>query len=190
MEQVIEEPGNKELSQKKRISRRLPKSIRPEEFKELIKVIIDKDKISKIAFLLAYASGLRISEVLRVKKENFLSDGFVFIEESKYGVERKVPKPKGWRDEFFKFLPLKKDISISSSSRKLQRRFKKYSKKAKLDPKYTFHSLRHGFATRCLESGMPLNQVQVLLGHSNISTTSVYVKANPKDALKSYEDLF
>jgi integrase len=190
MEQETKEETIKELSQKKRKTRKLPKSIRPEEFKELIKVIPDKDRYSKTAFLLAYASGLRISEVLRVKQENFLSDGFVFIEQSKYGVERKTPKPKGWREEFFKLLPLQKKLSIAAGSRTLQRRFKKYSKKAKLNPAYTFHSLRHGFATRCLESGMPLNQVQVLLGHSNISTTSVYVKANPKDALKSYEELF
>ena len=190
METNTKETNNSEVSQKKRKSKRIPKSLRPEEFKALIKVIPDKDKFSKISFLLGYASGLRISEVLRVKKENFLSDGFIFVEESKYGVERKVPKPKGWRDEFFKYLPLQGKLSISSGSRKLQRKFKKYSKKAKLDLRYTFHSLRHGFATRCLESGIPLNQVQVLLGHSNISTTSVYVKANPLDALKSYEELF
>lgn len=52
------------------------------------------------------------------------------------------------------------------------------------------HSLRHGFATRCLESGIPINQVQMLLGHSNVSTTSIYVKANPIDAIKNYEELF
>ncbi|HEY0088226.1 MAG TPA: tyrosine-type recombinase/integrase, partial [Candidatus Lokiarchaeia archaeon] len=63
-------------------------------------------------------------------------------------------------------------------------------RKAKLPEFYTFHSLRHGFATRLLESGVPINQVQVLMGHSNISTTSIYLKANPIDAIKSYEDLF
>ena len=73
---------------------------------------------------------------------------------------------------------------------RLQRNFKTACVKAKLNSLYTFHSLRHGFATRLHESGTPLNQVQVLLGHSNISTTSVYVKANPLDAIKSYEDLF
>jgi site-specific recombinase XerD len=56
--------------------------------------------------------------------------------------------------------------------------------------RYTFHSLRHGFGTRLLEQGVPLNQVQLLLGHTNISTTSVYLKASPIDALQSYEEKF
>ncbi len=37
---------------------------------------------------------------------------------------------------------------------------------------------------------MPLSHIQMLMGHSNISTTNVYTRARPMDALKSYEDLF
>ncbi len=162
---------------------KIPKSIRPEEFKLLIQKTPIGDVLARISFLLAYGSGLRISEVLRCKKEH-IKGNTIFIIESKYGVERIVPKPKGWKDVFIKSLPLK------TTPRTLQRKFKKYSLSAKLSDYYTFHSLRHGFATRLLENGVPINQVQVLLGHSNLSTTSVYTKANPHDALKSYEELF
>jgi integrase/recombinase XerD len=177
-----EEMSQFEQKTKKR-SRKIPKCIRPEEFIELIKAIPTKDKIAKVSFLLAYASGMRLSEVLRCDKEHFKQNS-IFIPESKYGLERIVPIPKGWKKEFESLLPIKKN------KRTIQRKFKYYSKKAKLQDYYTFHSLRHGFATRLLESGVPINQVQVLLGHSNISTTSIYLKANPSDALKSYEDLF
>lgn len=170
-------------------NKRLPKAVRPEEFIKYIKIIPKKDYLSKISSLLAYGSGLRISEVLRCDKEHFRGDS-LFIPQSKYGVERVVPIPKGWKNEFFIYLPLKKNLSIKSASRTLQRKFKKYSKLAGLNELYSFHSLRHGFATRCLESGMPLNMVQVLLGHSNISTTSIYVKANPIDAIKNYMENF
>ncbi len=163
--------------------RRLPKSVRPEEFPKLIKVIPKKDIIAKIAFLLAYGAGMRVSEVKRCSPEHFRENS-IFIPESKYGVERIVPIPKGWKKEFFKELPLKREI------RALQRRFTKYKTIAKLDPKYSFHSLRHGFATRAFENGVPLNQVSLALGHSNISTTSIYLKANPKDMLNSYEEYF
>lgn len=164
-------------------SRKIPKAVRPEEFKLLIQKVPTKDLIARVSFLLAYASGLRVSEVVRCQKEHFRVNS-IFIPESKYDVERIVPRPKGWKEVFFKELPLKRSI------RTLQRKFRKYKILAKLPDHYTFHSLRHGFATRLLESGAPISHVQVLLGHSNASTTSVYVRANPHDAIKNYEDLF
>jgi len=127
---------------------------------------------------------MRISEVLKCRKEDFQSDNSILITDSKYGVDRKVPVPKGWRQDFFKHLP------ISKTERTLQRKFKSYSKKAGLNPLYTFHSMRHGWATRMLESGVPINQVSLGLGHSNIATTSIYTKAAPQDLLKSYEEKF
>lgn len=171
------------MSEKLKKNRKLPKCVRSEEFKELIKVVPREDIIARISFLLAYGSGMRVSEVLRCSPKHFRGNS-IFITESKYGVERIVPVPKGWKDEFTKHLPIKKTV------RTLQRKFERYSKKAKLNPDYTFHSLRHGFAVRLMESGVPPNQVQVLMGHSNLATTSIYTKANPIDAIKSYEELF
>jgi len=181
----------------KRKQQRLPKSLTPEDFKNLIKSIPEKDKISKIAFLLSYGSGLRISEIVggddkegniipALTKENFqwdMNPPQIKIY-GKYSKERIVPVPKGWKDYMIKFLPIKK------SKRTLQRRFDKYKKLAKLNSEYTFHSLRHGFAVRLTDSGTPMPHVQYLLGHSNLATTSIYSKARPVNALKSYEDLF
>jgi integrase/recombinase XerC len=121
---------------------------------------------------------------MRCSPEHFQSDGMIFVPESKYGVERKVPIPKGWREDFFKFIPLKK------SSRTIERKFDKYKRLAGLNEDYTFHSLRHGFATRLLERGVPINQVQLALGHANISTTGIYLKASPTDLLNSYKEKF
>ena len=165
-------------------ARKLPKAVRPEEWEKLVKVIPGRDRLYLVAFLLAYGTSMRISEVLRCRSEHFQSDNMIFIPESKYGVERKVPIPKGWRNDFFKFLP------INRSARSLQRTFKKYAAKAGLNPLYTFHSLRHGFATRLLESGTPINLVSLALGHSDISTTGIYTKGSPTDLLKHYQEGF
>jgi len=165
-------------------SKKLPKSVRPEEFKLLIKATKPNDKQAKVAFLLAYGAGLRLSEVTSLKPEN-VKTNYLEVIDGKGGKDRMVPKPKGWKDWMTNIT-----LPISKSGRSLERNFKTACKKAGLSSLYTFHSLRHGFATRLVESGVPINQVQVLLGHSNISTTSVYTKARPMDALKSYEDLF
>lgn len=150
-----------------------------------MKVIPAKDNISKVAFVLAFGSGLRISEVVKLQKENIDTERkTISIWDSKGGVDRAVPLPKMWRGWMLRLIP------IGRSIRTLDRNFIKYSKKSKLPSFYTFHSLRHGFATRLVEKGVPLPHIQVLLGHSDVSTTGIYIKARPMDALKSYEERF
>ena len=88
-EQIKEDPSviDSQIDiKRKRTTRKLPKSVRVDEFKELIKVIPIKDYVARISFLLAYGSGLRISEILRLKKDDF-KESSIFITESKYGVE-------------------------------------------------------------------------------------------------------
>ena len=161
--------------------KKLPKSVTSEEFPLLIKVT--EKKIYKVAFFLAYGSGLRLSEVLAVKPENIV-DNRIEVLDGKGGKDRIVPIPKGWKQWMTEILPIKK------TGRSLERNFISSAKLAKLNPLYSFHSLRHGFAVRLIESGVPLNHVQSLMGHSNLATTSIYTKARPVDALKSYEEFF
>ena len=161
-------------------TKKLPKAIRPEEFPLLLKAT--KDKQAKIAFFLAYGAGLRLAEVKALKPEHIQDS--ISVWGGKGGRDRTVPKPKKWRDWMTKELPIKK------TTRSLQRNFKTAAKKAKLNPLYTFHSLRHGFATRLIENNVPISHVQTLLGHSDISTTGIYLRARPMDALKSYEEFF
>lgn len=159
------------------------KGLTPEEFKKLILAVPPKDKTARISFLLGYGSGLRVSEVLKLGRDD-IKENYLSIWDSKGGKDRTVPKPKGWKEWMTSNIPL------DCSDRTLQRKFKKYAKKAELHEHYVFHSLRHGFGTRMVEAGVPLNQVQLLMGHSSISVTNVYTKARPMDAIKSYEDLF
>jgi len=172
---------------KRRRKKLLPKSITQEEFRLLIKSIPKKKvyRESKIAFLLAYESGLRVAEVKNLLPKDFdLNQKSIFVRQGKFSKDRVVPLPKMWKSWMFNFIPIKKTM------RSLQRNFKLCAKRAKLKEEYVFHSLRHGFATRLLESGVPINQVQLLMGHANISATNVYLTARPMDALKSYEELF
>jgi len=165
----------------------LPKSMNDGEFKLLLKNLSKNKKFkeTKIAFLLGYESGLRISEITHLKKEHInLKAKRIFVEQGKFSKDRVVPLPKTWKSYMMDYIPIKKGI------RALQRNFKSAKEKAKLDTKFSVHSLRHSFATNLLERGMPINQVQLLMGHANIAATNIYVLANPKDALAKYEEVF
>lgn len=163
-------------------TRKLPKGLTSEEFESLIRES-KNDKVAKVSFLLAFGSGLRVSEIIHLKKEE-IKDSYIEIWAGKGNVDRTVPKPKIWKSWMSDLFPL------ITTSRTLQRKFKKYAYKAKLPEHYTFHSLRHGFALRALAQGIPVNQVQLLMGHSSLSVTNVYTRARPKDALDKYEELF
>jgi integrase/recombinase XerD len=62
------------------------------------------------------------------------------------------------------------------SVRSIQRAVKRYARKAGIKKKVTPHIFRHSFAVALIERGVPLNKIQALLGHANISTTSIYLK--------------
>ena len=166
--------------------KKLPEYLTKEEFKELIKAT--KQKHHKIAFLLGFGAGMRISEVINLKPEliNFDSKQIKIID-GKGGKDRVVPIPKGFKPTMVKYIPIKCSI------RALQIAFKRSCEKAGLlkdKPNLHFHSLRHSFGTLLAGSGMPIHYIRTLMGHSNISVTNIYLQANPKDALESYEDNF
>ncbi len=165
----------------------LPKSMRDEEFTKLIKLLpkTKQMKESKVAFLIAYESGLRISEIKNLTKQHIdIKSKRIIVERGKFSKDRVVPLTKTWKGWMIDFIPIKKSV------RSLERNFKNASKKAGLNPRFVFHSLRHSFATNCLQRGMPINQVQLFMGHSSIGTTSVYLRANPEEALAKYEEIF
>jgi len=191
-----------EVKQKKQKSR-IKEGIKVEEFDKLLALV--RKPWHKLAFILGYCSGLRVAEIVNLKPEDVdVNAKRIFVRGGKGGKDRVVPLPKGFSEKSMRLLPLKCGI------RALQKAFEVYSVRAGINSvigystkahktgkivqfpvhRITIHSLRKGFATRLLERGVPLNHVQLLLGHSNISTTSVYVKASPVDALKSYEDKF
>lgn len=182
---------------------KLPIWITQEEFVKLIKHTKRLDH--KIGFLLGFGSGLRLSEIVGLEEKGIeiipplikekinLNDKSIRVL-GKGQKERIVPLPKGFKTNMIPLLPLnKKYKNISSARRGFQRAFKIAAEKAGLletNPKLHLHSLRHGFGSRLADQNVPLTHIQVLMGHSKVSTTSIYLHANPKDALKSYEELF
>ncbi|HEC40024.1 hypothetical protein LCGC14_0509700 [marine sediment metagenome] len=168
------------------MKKKLPVVVSVDEFTKLIKHT--KKTSDKITFLLGFGSGLRVSEIIGLEKRDInLNERKILVRQGKGSKDRIVPLPKGFRESHLQHIPIKVGV------RQLQKSFKRASEKAgllKTKPTLHFHSLRHGFGTRCVSEGMPIHHLRTLMGHTNISTTNVYLEANPKDALKSYEELF
>ncbi|GAH78518.1 unnamed protein product, partial [marine sediment metagenome] len=59
-----------------------------------------------------------------------------------------------------------------------------------LSKEISFHTLRHGFASHLVNSGRPLHEVQMLMGHSRLDTTGIYLHANPKEAIENAREVF
>ncbi len=173
--------------------KRIYEAVNEEEFKKLINKI--KSKKVLIAIYLAYKSGLRIEEILNLQQDDIKpKERKIFVRQGKGSKDRITIYPKGFKKEWIKLFPLKitkyaiqKSFLKSSLDIGINRVIYRFQTKQGEKNKYRlhFHCLRHSFATNLLEAGVPINQVQLLLGHSNISTTNLYIKANPYSAIEN-----
>lgn len=176
--------------------KRIYESVTEEEFDKIIKQI--KSKRILLAIYLAYRSGLRISEILNLQKDDLNpKERKIFVRQGKGRKDRITLYPKGFKKEWIDFLPLKitkysiqKAFLKASLNAGVNRDIYEFQTSTGKKKKYRlhFHCLRHSFATQLLEAGIPINQVQLFLGHSNLSTTSQYTKSNPDSAIKSAVD--
>ena len=151
-----------------------------------------------------YATGMRVSEVVNLKKDNVnLEIGFLRCigkgnkerviplgKKAIAGITRylEVSRPKllGKKEADYLFLSR---FGRKTSRQSLWKMIKKYAKQAHIKKPIKPHIMRHSFATHLLEHGADLRSVQEMLGHSSISTTHIYTHIN-KDRLKSIHKQF
>ena len=169
---------------------KLIKYITKEEFEKVLKE--EKKKEFKLAYVLAFGSGLRISEIIGYKdivpaleptNINLAAHQIRII--SGKGQKDRITVTSPWLNETnIKLLPLK----IKRTT--LQGRFQRLALKV-LGRKINFHTLRHGFGNYMVnDKNVPLPMVQTLMGHSRIDTTGIYTKANPKQAVDRAWEVF
>ncbi len=166
--------------------KRLPVDVTEDEFNALL--IATKLMKHKVAFLLAWGSGMRVSEVIKTQKEDIdLELKQIRINEGKGKKDRIVPVPRGFKEKHLEHIP------FNFKDRNIQKAFRLYAEKSglkKKKPNVHFHSLRHGFATQCLRKGINLRSIQMMLGHSDLGTTAIYLQLAPEESLNEYQEKF
>ena len=172
--------------------KRLPKSLTDDEIDKLLAPVIPETPASlcdQAILELAYASGLRISELRSLRLEQLqLESGFLSVI-GKGNKERVVPLGRKAAEAIRRYLDVgrpklltrKTPANVFITRRgtpfarpTLWKRIKDRVKRAGVARNVTPHMLRHSFATHLLEHGADLRVIQELLGHANISTTEVY----------------
>ena len=168
----------------------------PRKSERKLAVLLCQTKVSKIInaaspglertiLLLIYGTGIRGFEAVKIQISDILSDR----------MQIKINQGKGHKD---RFVPLSKELLLAlrayyrqykpinymffSHSKehpldvvKLRQIWRVATQKAKVNAG-GLHSLRHSFAVNLLESGVDIFSVQQILGHKNISSTSIYLK--------------
>ena len=168
---------------------------RPKKEK-VLPVVLSKNEIKKILgqvnnvkhkllLGLMYASGLRVSEVcrLRVKDLDFDND-ILWVRQGKGSKDRQTLMPKNISKILQRYVNKKtlNDYVFENrqgrrlSERTVQKVFWQALKKSGVKKQATCHSLRHSFATHLLEKGLDIRYIQELLGHKRLETTQIYTK--------------
>lgn len=173
-------------------SKKLPVVMTKDEVKRIINAV--RKKRDKLILMLLYSSGLRVSEVTKLKVNDLnLDECTAMIRAGKGKKDRLVILSKQWVEEIKKYLAtrkvkseyvfcnsLGKPISVDT----IQRIVRKARIRAGIEKKVTPHSFRHSFATHLLEAGESIRKIQELLGHSSLSTTQIYTKVSKEELKK------
>jgi len=185
-----------------KIPKNLPEVLSIEEVDKLLDIKINTkyDVRNKAMLELLYATGLRVSELINLEINNIDFINNVILCMGKGSKERIVPVGdytlKFLRDyleirEFFVKGKNNNFLFLNNAGGKLSRQgFTKNLNKIILmqgvKKKVSPHTLRHSFATHMLMGGADLRSIQILLGHSDISTTTIYTHLTDEKVKSDY----
>jgi integrase/recombinase XerC len=156
---------------------------------------------------LFYSSALRLSELVDLDRKDLNEKERMLSIYGKGKKQRNVPITKSALDWILRYLNhpnrfldtkenrKQKDenaiflnkLGTRITTRSIDRNFKRYLLKSGLGVNITPHAIRHTIATHWLENGMDLKTIQMLLGHTNLATTTIYTHVSIKLKRKVYD---
>lgn len=189
-----------------RFYKKIPDVLSIEEVEQLLDIPLNTayDYRNKAMLELMYATGLRVSELVNLTITNINPEEQIVRMFGKGNKERIVPIGKvalkylniyleHYRDSLKKQRLCDKVFLNNHGTGMTRQGFfkilKGIAKEKGIEKNITPHMLRHSFATHLLNNGADLRSIQVMLGHSSLSTTQIYTTVG-NDVLKENYDLF
>ena len=164
--------------------------------KEEVRALFESAPTKKSRLILEslYSSGLRVSEIVKLKQKDIdFNENIGWVREGKGKKDRMFILSEKLSKKLKKFTEKRQDWNFlfskqkSLTSRNIQKIVGKTAKKAHINKEVHPHTLRHSFATHLLDSGVDIRKIQFLLGHSSIATTQIYTHLS-QEQLKSIKN--
>ena len=189
-----------------RFYKKIPNVLSIEEVEQLLAFPLNNafDYRNKAMLELMYATGLRVSELINLEINNIDMDSGIVRCFGKGSKERIVPIGEialkylkiyidDYRDSLKKTYLCDK-IFLNNHGKSMTRQgflkvLKNIARNVGITKNITPHTLRHSFATHLLNNGADLRSIQIMLGHSNLSTTQIYTTIN-NDVLHENYNLY
>jgi integrase/recombinase XerC len=210
MQKMIETNPTEELDNPK-LDRNIPVSL---SYEQITHLFDQPDTSTYLGFRdrtimeLFYSSGLRVSELVGLDRQDFDYENLTVKLRGKGKKERVIPITKNaadWIKAYLEHPDRFRDSDIHGAevdpraiflnkhgtrltTRSVDRKFDYYLNQSGLAGKVTPHTLRHTIATHWLENGMDLKTIQILLGHSSLTTTTIYTQVSTKLKKKVYDE--
>jgi len=187
-----------------KVSKKLPHLLSEKEVRKLLSIDLSDNRIlmEMCVLELFYATGIRISELVRIKIQDIdfnekvmkvLGKGnkerIVILNNSSIELLKKYMNAFCEQNQIYLFGSLIKKNKLTKhiSEKAIYNIAKKHLKRISNDEKLSPHSLRHSFATHLLQSGADLLSVKELLGHDSLSSTQGYTHMQLKKMKKDYK---
>ncbi len=184
--------------------KRLPRFLSADEIAVLLKAPDSSEPLGlrdRAMLELLYATGLRVSELVRVRAADLNTELGVLRTLGKGGKHRLIPVGRAALEALQAYIPARRRLLGRKASEYLfvtarggpltrqsfWHRLRHYGRLAGIRGVLTPHVLRHSFATYLLERGADLRSVQLMLGHADISTTQIYTHV-VRDRLRQVYD--
>jgi len=175
-----------------RHDKKLPMILSKEEISKVFKT--EKNPKHRLLLMMVYSSGLRVSEVVALRKDHIdLSRKVIYIRLAKGRKDRYTllsEKAANFLEQYYAYFGIQTWLFPGQGAnrhltiRSAQSIFDKAVTKAGIFKKLSIHSLRHAFATHLLEDGTDIRYIQTLLGHASLRTTERYTHVAKRSILK------